>query len=91
MKFFNAIDLWRKPERLEDLLLTCIADSHGRTGLEDAPYPQADYVRSVAKAVLQVTARQFVEQGIKGKAIGEAIETERLKIISEIKKKLETE
>lgn len=85
MKFFNAIDLWRKPDRLEELLLTAIADSHGRTGLEDAPYPQADYVRSVAESVLQVTARQFIEQGIKGKAIGEAIEAERLKIISEIK------
>lgn len=85
LKFFNAIDLWRKPERLQDLLFTCIADSHGRTGLEDAPYPQADYVSKVAAAVVKVSAKQFVELGLKGKEIGKAIEAERLSIISALK------
>ncbi|MDX1392236.1 MAG: multifunctional CCA addition/repair protein, partial [Rheinheimera sp.] len=44
LKLFDAIDLWRKPERLDAILLCCTADLRGRTGFEQAAYPQADYL-----------------------------------------------
>jgi tRNA nucleotidyltransferase (CCA-adding enzyme) len=81
LKFFNAIDLWRKPERLQQVLIACKADSRGRTSFENVEYSQVEYMTEIASACLAVTAKEFIEQGIQGKAIGEAIATKRLGVI----------
>ena len=47
-KLLKTLDVIRRPERLEDFLLSCEADARGRTGLEDRPYPQVDYLRGAA-------------------------------------------
>ncbi len=86
LKFFGGIDLWRKPERLQQILIACKADSRGRTGFEDVEYDQVEYITQLAEACLKVTAKQFVEQGIIGKAIGEAIAMERLSVIKQLTK-----
>ncbi|WP_200897572.1 multifunctional CCA addition/repair protein [Arsukibacterium ikkense] len=78
LKFFNAIDFWRKPQRLADILLCCTADLRGRTGFEQADYPQADYLQQLAGAVQQVSARQIMAQGISGPAIAPALQQARL-------------
>lgn len=85
LKLFNNIDLWRKPERLQQILIACKADSRGRTGFEEVEYPQLEYMTELAQACLDVTAKQFVEQGIIGKAIGEAIERKRIEVIAHLK------
>lgn len=89
LKFFNNIDLWRKPERLPQILLACKADSRGRTGFEDVEYTQVEYITEIAKACIAVTATQFVTQGIQGKAIGEAIAIKRLDVIKQFAKNKE--
>ncbi|KRS20020.1 2', 3'-cyclic nucleotide 2'-phosphodiesterase [Alishewanella sp. WH16-1] len=81
LKFFNAIDLWRKPERLNDILLCCTADLRGRTGFEQAEYAQAAYLQQLAEAALQVTAQQVMATGITGPAIKEALNQARLNAI----------
>ncbi len=86
LKFFDAIDLWRKPERLQQILLACKADSRGRKGFENIEYNQVEYVSRLAKGCLTVTAKQFVAKGIQGKAIGEAIALERLNVIKKLSK-----
>lgn len=78
LKFFNGIDLWRKPERLNDILLCCTADLRGRTGFEQAAYPQADYLQQLATAAQQVSAKDIMAQGITGPAIKEALQQARL-------------
>ena len=85
LKLFNNIDLWRKPERLQQILIACKADSRGRTGFEQIDYPQVEYLTSLAQACLAVTAKEFVAQGMTGKDIGEAIANKRIEIISNIK------
>lgn len=89
IKLFNSIDVWRKPDRLQQILITCKADSRGRTGFENVEYPQVEYISELANACLHVTAKQFVAQGLTGKAIGEAIEKERIEVISRLKKTLD--
>ncbi len=86
LRFFNKIDLWRKPERLQKILIACKADSRGRTGFENVDYQQAEYINQMAEACLNITARQFVERGITGKAIGEAMAEERIELITQLKK-----
>ena len=89
LKLFDAIDLWRKPERLDAILLCCTADLRGRTGFEQAAYPQADYLQSLAKAARQVSAKALIAQGINGAAIKPALQRARLDAIKSAKAQLQ--
>jgi len=80
-KLFDGIDLWRKPERLELLLTCCMADLRGRTGFEQADYPQADYLRALAKAARSVDIKALVAQGHQGEAMRNAVAAARLAAI----------
>ena len=81
LKLFNAIDVWRKPERLTDMLLCGTADLRGRTGFEQAEYPQADYLQALANAARQVNAKDLVAQGLSGEAIKQGLQQGRLAAI----------
>lgn len=78
LKLIKATDALRRPEQFEAFLLACEADARGRTGLEERPYPQADYLREALRCVQRITASQFTEQGLQGPAIGEAMDRARL-------------
>jgi tRNA nucleotidyltransferase (CCA-adding enzyme) len=56
VKVFDRCDLWRKPERFAQILLTCESDAHGRTGHENDAYPQSAYMLECAKAAQAVNA-----------------------------------
>lgn len=88
LKLFDAIDLWRKPERLTAILQCCIADLRGRTGFEQASYPQAEYLQALAAAALQVNAKSLVAQGLKGEQIKQGMVDARLQAISAAKAEL---
>ena len=85
LKLFNAMDVWRKPQRLDDVLLCCTADLRGRTGFEQAEYPQADYLQALATAARQVTAKELVAQGLTGEAIKQGLARARLAAIQAAK------
>ena len=53
---FDGVDLFRRPERFEQMLIACEADYRGRTGYQDRPYPQADLLRRLASAARAVDA-----------------------------------
>lgn len=60
VKLFNELSVKNKPDLLEDLILISEADSRGRKGLENRLYPQADYLREMAKASLDVDTAKIV-------------------------------
>ncbi|KFF65434.1 multifunctional CCA addition/repair protein [Pectobacterium brasiliense] len=66
LKLFDAIDVWRKPQRLEQLALTSEADARGRAGFEENPYPQGDYLREAFRVASQVSSADVVSDGFKG-------------------------
>ncbi len=86
MKLFTATDALRRPERFEEFLLTCEADSRGRLGLEQRDYPQTAYLRKALSTIQGVSAGQFAKQGLKGKAVGEALHAERVKQLGVLRK-----
>jgi tRNA nucleotidyltransferase (CCA-adding enzyme) len=73
------------PSRFDAFLAVCEADARGRLGRKDEPYPQAAYLRRARDVVLEVTAAQFIERGISGKAIGEAMREERVRRLARIR------
>lgn len=69
----NTADAWRKPERLDTLLSV----------VELINEDQASRLKRALSVAITVQARDFVEQGLKGKAIGEAVAQQRLRNITE--------
>lgn len=85
INLLNTIDVWRKPERLEQLILVGEADSKGRTGWENKPYPQANYLRRAYQIAAKVTAKDVIAEGISGAAIKNALHEKRVKALTEWK------
>jgi tRNA nucleotidyltransferase (CCA-adding enzyme) len=77
LKVLNKFDVWRKPERLNDILLCCQADHAGRKGLEDQPYPQKSRFEAAYQAALQVEVKAIIADGFQGKDIREEQEKRR--------------
>lgn len=50
LKTLERLDAYRRPQRFQQFLLACKADSRGRTGFETIPYFQADYFQAAFEA-----------------------------------------
>jgi len=86
LKLLESIGAFRQGSQLDGFLLACEADSKGRLGYEMRDYPQAKWLRDVYQVAKNVNAKEFVEQGLKGKQIGEAVAKERIQLIQALKK-----
>ena len=80
----EALDAFRRPERVEMFVLACMADARGRTGHADAPYPQADIFRQAYDAARGVDTAAVARSGGKGPEIGEHIRRERIAAIKRL-------
>ena len=77
----ERLDVFRRPERLELFLAACEADSRGRTGYEQRPYPQAQIFRRAFQAAIGVDGAALAGGDLTGPAIAEAIRQQRLAAI----------
>lgn len=83
-QLFRDCDAYRKPERFAGFLIACEADSKGRTGLEEKPYPQAQYLAECFSACHKIKTSDL-EKGLEGKAIADALEKQRTAVVKKIK------
>ncbi len=90
VKLFDRTDAWRRPERFGKFLLACEADARGRTGWEQRPYPQAEYLSQALETCRRLNPKDFVDKGFTGKALGEVLTQERVKLVTELKTSLNT-
>ncbi len=88
IRLFDAIDTWRKPERIDQLAIISEADARGRQGAENLPYPQGIFFRQAFKIANQVDVKSIVSRGLKGSAIREALTKQREVAIIEWKSRL---
>ncbi len=84
LELLERADAFRRPERFERFLLACEADSRGRPGYEHRDYVQGRLLREARAAAAAVSPRAFVEAGLKGAAVGEALRRARLRAIREV-------
>jgi tRNA nucleotidyltransferase (CCA-adding enzyme) len=82
LKVLNRVDAFRRPQRFEKFLLACEADSRGRTGFENRPYPQAAYFRAAWHAAREVDISDLTESDLDGKEIGKEIASRRERAIA---------
>jgi tRNA nucleotidyltransferase (CCA-adding enzyme) len=87
----QAVDVRRRPERLEPFLGACEAHARARTGLKNGSWPQGDFLRGAARAVQHVDIAGLRKQGFEGSRLGEAIEQQRIQALKEFKESWLTE
>jgi tRNA nucleotidyltransferase (CCA-adding enzyme) len=75
-------DALRRPERFAQALLACEADSRGRLGLEEIPYPQREYLQAArdAAAAIKPTPQDIAEHA--GPKIAQLLHARRLEAVA---------
>lgn len=81
LKLLQNLDAFRRPERFGLFLLSCESDARGRKDFQDKPYASGEWLRNAFRQLDAVAPKEFIRQGIAGKAIGEAIDQRRLEIL----------
>lgn len=85
LSLLEALDGFRRPERVERFLMACEADARGRSGYEHRPYPQAAYLQAVAVAARAVSGSALAASGLSGTAIAAKIRGQRIDAIQAVK------
>lgn len=85
LKLLEALDAFRKPQRVENFVLCCQADAQGRTGFESKPYPQAAYLQQAFASCQKISAKLFLAQGLQGKQLGTALRAARIEALRELR------
>ena len=83
VQMFNAMDVFRKANILEEFLIAAESDHKGRRGTQDLPYPQADFLRRAFAIAQSISAQQFIEQGFSGQELGRQIHQARVHAVNE--------
>jgi tRNA nucleotidyltransferase (CCA-adding enzyme) len=84
LAILEKVDAFRRGERFTQALVACEADSRGRLGLENNPYPQRQYLQSArdAAATVKPTPEDLADNA--GPLIAERVHQRRLKSITEL-------
>jgi tRNA nucleotidyltransferase (CCA-adding enzyme) len=84
LKFFQQVDIFRRPERFEKMTWACLADARGRTDFEDDPYPQAEFARYLAREINQLDLSPITQNQLQGPKMAEVIYDFRLKYLKSL-------
>jgi len=88
-RLLQRLDVLRRPERVEAFVQACECDARGRLGLEDRPYPQAQYMLDAMQVVRSIKVQDLPEN-IKGAEIGEMLIQYRIDALTEFKHQHQT-
>ncbi|HGJ5873897.1 MULTISPECIES: multifunctional CCA addition/repair protein [Arsenophonus] len=83
INLFNQLDSWRKPERINQLVIACEADARSWLEREHITYPQAKFVIEAFETVQKVSSKNLIEQGIKGIAIRDELTRQRIQALTD--------
>ncbi|MCO6441063.1 MAG: multifunctional CCA addition/repair protein [Nitrococcus mobilis] len=83
----EALDVFRRPEQLPSFLAACEADARGRASFEHRDYPSARYLTEAYRAAAAVPIQPFLEQGLRGREIGQALQRERIEAVAYVRRR----
>jgi tRNA nucleotidyltransferase (CCA-adding enzyme) len=83
LMFLMELDAIRQPERFEDFLKACEADSRGRTSLENCALPEADFIVHALEAASSIDAGAIAKYHVEPEAIKKAVFEARLAAIKQ--------
>lgn len=83
-RLLQRLDVLRKPEKVIAFVQACECDAKGRLGLEDRPYPQAQYILDAMEIVRNIRAQDLPEH-VQGAEIGEMLIQYRIEALAKLK------
>jgi tRNA nucleotidyltransferase (CCA-adding enzyme) len=78
LETLEALDAFRRPERVELFVLACEADFRGRPGWEQRPYPQGSLLRAAFAAAQGVDTAALASGQQNGAEIGRRVREARI-------------
>jgi len=78
LRLLKSLHAFQNSERFKKILLACTADIRGRTGMENKPYPQAEFLTEICKRCMAVRTRDLAKV---------TTDSEKRKIEDEVHKK----
>ena len=87
-RLLQRLDVLRRPEKVQAFVQACECDAKGRLGLEDRPYPQAQYILDAMEIVRNIKAQDLPEH-IQGAEIGEMLIQYRIEALAKFKEMYE--
>ena len=84
-EMLHNLGAFKPDNQLPAFLLACEADARGRTGFEQADYPQAAFIRAALETALSVDTREALQSNLEGAQIGVAIQRLRSKAVGHFK------
>ncbi len=85
LKLLKGIGALRQPEKLAQFIRCCEADARGRLGFEDTAYASGLWLQQVFEAIQSIDNNEFIQKGLTGKKLGDAIDQRRHEVISRFK------
>jgi len=86
LRLLERCDALRRPQRFDDILLSCECDARGRSGRAEEPYPQRPRLAAALRQAQSVDTAPLAEaaaaRGLAGAAIGEAVRQARVHAIA---------
>jgi tRNA nucleotidyltransferase (CCA-adding enzyme) len=83
-RLLQRLDVLRRPEKVIAFVQACECDAKGRLGLEDRPYPQAQYLLDSMEIVRNIRA-QDLPAHVQGVEIGEMLIQYRIEALAKFK------
>lgn len=81
----EALDAFRRAERLPSFLAACEADARGRAGLAQRDYPQRRFLSEAYRAAAAVPIAPLRELGLQGREIGQALQRARVEAVARVR------
>jgi tRNA nucleotidyltransferase (CCA-adding enzyme) len=85
LQFMERADAFRRPARFAQALLACEADSRGRTGLEEVPYPQREFLLAARDAAAAIKPSPSDIAALAGPQIADELHRRRLNAIADLR------
>ena len=86
IKFLNKLKAWQQPQLFQKFLLACKADSRGRTGFEQADFPQALVLTGIVSAAKDFRLSESERIGLEGPEISAALDRKRATVVDRVRK-----
>lgn len=83
-RFLQRLDVLRRPDKVRAFVQACECDAKGRLGMEERPYPQAQFILDAMDIVRNIRAQDLPEH-IKGPEIGEMLVQYRIEALAKFK------
>lgn len=89
VKVLDNIGAADNSDMFKNFIIAAQADAQGRLGMEDKPYPQADFMRAALKAVQDIETQDLTQSGKDSADIQEKLRIRRIDAVRDVKNTFE--